>query len=318
MSNTRTRFQDSPSDTKCHVIVVSIDLLSTYRYERGDTLAGVLYFHRISDLRMGGGLTRNFRMFRTLCGEAALKNVVIVTNMWGGVEPEVGYAREAELMREDIFFKPALENGARMVRHTNTVPSAEAIIRHFFDNQPLPLQIQRELIDERMDIVETGAGRELNRELNAQIRKHQEEVRAIAEEMEIAKNDKDEEARHELAIETKRMYEEIERFENEARRLASDYQREKTEFQARLVEMERERQEGYRASAELPRCLPRLGGRPVQSPPTTALYRSSLAFLPTTEVQLENGLSGGGLFSRDSWDISGVGGTAGTYLRDLF
>jgi len=265
---------------------------------------------------MGGGLTRNFRMFRTLCGEVALKNVVIVTNMWGGVEPEVGYAREAELMREDIFFKPAIENGARMVRHTNTVPSAEAIIRHFFDNQPLPLQIQRELIDERMDIVGTGAGQELNRELNAQIKKHQEEVRAIAEEMEMARKDKDDEARHELEIETKRMHEEIERFESESRRLASDYQREKNEFQARLVEMERERQEEY-SGAEHPRCLPRLGGRRAQSPPTTS-YRTSLAFPPTAGVQLANDPSGGGLFSRDSWDISGVRTTAETYLRDLF
>ena len=290
-------------------------LPSTYSYERGSQLAGVLYFHRISDLRMGGTLTRNFKMFRTLCGEAALKNVVIVTNMWGGVEPEVGCAREAELMREDIFFKPALEKGALMVRHTNTVPSAEAIIRLFFDNQTLPFQIQRELVDEKKDIVDTGAGQELNRELNAQIRKHQEEIRAIAEEMELATRDKDEEARNELEIETKRMHEEIERFESEAGRLASDYQREKSEFQARLVEMERERQEGYRG-AEHPRCLPRWGQR-VQSPPATS-YRSSLAFPPTTEVQLGNGASGGMIFSRDLWDMSGVRGTTESYYRDPF
>ena len=33
-------------------------------------LAGIIYFHRISDLRMSGTLTRNFRMFRGLCGDA--------------------------------------------------------------------------------------------------------------------------------------------------------------------------------------------------------------------------------------------------------
>ena len=314
MSNVCTRSQYPSSDTKYHAILVSIDLPSACRYERGSTLAGVLYFHRISDLRMGGALTGNFRMFRNLCGEVALRNVVIVTNMWGGVEPEVGYAREAELRREDIFFKPALEKGARMARHTNTVPSAETIIRLFFNNQPLPLQIQRELIDEQKDIVETSAGQELNRELNAQIRKHQEDVRAIAGEMEMATQDKDEEARNELEIETKRMHEEIERFESEARRLASDYRREKNEFQARLAEMEREKQEGYRG-AERSRCLSRWGGQHVQPPPTS--YRSSLAFPPTTEVQLANDPSGGRPFSGE-WDISGVRSTAETYLRDLF
>jgi len=267
---------------------------------------------------MGGALTRNFRMFRNLCGEVALRNLVIVTNMWGGVEQEVGHAREIELMGEDIFFKPALEKGARMVRHMNTVPSAEDIIRLLINNIPLPLQIQTELVDEQKDILETGAGQELNQELNNQIKKHREEVRALAEEMELATKDKDEETRNELEIETKRMHEEIERFENEVRRLASDYRREKSEFQARLAEMEREKQEGYRG-AERSRYLPRWVGRHVQSPPP-ASYRSSMAFPPTTEEQPANdpGRSGGKIFSRDSWDMSGVRSSAETCLRDLY
>ena len=121
---------------------------------------------------MGGTHMKNFRMFRNLCGEDALKNVVIVTNMWGGVEPEVGKAREAELTREDTFFKPALEKGARMIRHDNTLSSAEVIIRLVFDNRPLPLQIQRELVNERKDVIETSAGQELN----GQILEHQEDI----------------------------------------------------------------------------------------------------------------------------------------------
>ena len=80
--------------------------------------------------------------------------------MWSRVKPEVGKEREAQLMSKDIFFKPALDNGARMVRHGNTVPSAQGIIRLLIDNRPLPLQIQRELVDENKDLVETRAGRE--------------------------------------------------------------------------------------------------------------------------------------------------------------
>jgi hypothetical protein len=73
--------------------------------------------HRISDVRMGGISTRNFKMFRQLCGESTLRNVVIVTNMWGEVGREVGEAREAELGSDDRFFKPVLDKGAHMLRH---------------------------------------------------------------------------------------------------------------------------------------------------------------------------------------------------------
>ena len=180
---------------------------------------------------MGGAQTRNFRMFRSLCGDNALRNVVIVTNMWSRVEPEVGEAFEAELMTEDIFFKPALSRDARMARHTNTVPSAEAIIRLLIDNRPLPLRIQKELVDEHKDITETTAGQELDQELNNEIRKHLEDLRILAKEMDQAMREKDEETKNELEMETRRMHEQMRRFQEEAQRLASDYQREKREFQ---------------------------------------------------------------------------------------
>jgi len=228
-------------------------------YERGSTLAGVLYFHRISDFRMGGISTRNFNMFRKLCGDNTLKNVVIVTNMWGEVDPSVGEAREAELMREDIFFKPVLDKDAQMARHANTVPSAEAIIRLVLNNHPLPLRIQEELVNQHMDISQTGAGEELNREFNAQIRKHQEEMRVLKDEMEQAMRDKDEETKRELEIETKRMQREIARFENDTKRLASDYKSEKQRLEARVTQMEAEtRQESDRVAAQYQRQIDEL------------------------------------------------------------
>ena len=176
-------------------------------------------------------------MFRELCGETTLKNVVIVTTMWEGVDRQLGERREAELMTKDAFFKPVLTKGGRMVRHGNNVASAERILRLILRNcEPLPLRIQEELVDENKDITETGAGEEINRELNAQVRKHKEEIRALREQMEQAKKDKDEETRKELEEETKRARDEIKRLENNASRLASDYQRRKEEIERSLRE----------------------------------------------------------------------------------
>jgi hypothetical protein len=189
-------------------------------------LSGVLYFHPISDIRMGGISMRNFVMFRKLCGENALKNVVIVTNMWGDVNPRIGNAREAQLMREDIFFKPVLDKGAQTTRHNNTASSAEHIIRLLINNRPLPLRIQEELVDEHKDISGTGAGEELNREFNARINKYQREMQTLMEDIQQAMRNRDEETRRELVIEAQRMEREIERFRNDSMRLESDYRKE--------------------------------------------------------------------------------------------
>jgi len=140
--------------------------------------------HRISDFRMGGISTRNFKMFRQLCGDSTLKNVVIVTNMWGEVSEDVGAARERELANEDLFFKPVIGKGAIMLRHENDGDSAHNVLRHILENNPLSLQIQRELVDEKKDISQTAAGAELNRELMLQIQRHKEEMKELQAEME--------------------------------------------------------------------------------------------------------------------------------------
>jgi hypothetical protein len=231
----------------------------TCRYKEGIKLAGVLYFHRISDNRMSGTPVNNFKMFRKLCGDSALRNVVIVTNMWEEVSPRLGEAREAELMAKDIFFKPALKRGAQMARHENTVPSAECIVRLILNNDSLPLDIQRELVDEGKDITETRAGKELNRELAGQIRRHKEEIRVLKEEMQQAMNDKDEETRRGREEDARIMQEEMERLENDARRFASDFQRQKKELEALVAEeKEKAKREAERLAAKYQEEIDRL------------------------------------------------------------
>lgn len=195
-------------------------------YESGYKLAGILYFHRISDIRMGGVSARNIRMFRKLCGDKTLKNMAIVTNMWGEVTPQVGNAREAELIKDGLFFRPILNKGAHIVRHDDTISSAEGIIRLVLNNNPLPLRIQEELVDEEKDILRTEAGEELNRELNVRVRKYQEEVRALKKEIQQVKKEKDNELRKELEVEREKMKKEITRVETEVRRLGPSYKKE--------------------------------------------------------------------------------------------
>jgi len=190
-------------------------------------------------------------MFRKLCGDSTLRNVVIVTNMWGDVDPHVGDAREAELMREDNFFKPVLDKGARMARHSNTIASARDIIRLVLDNRPLPLRIQVELVNERKDISKTGACEELNRELNDETRKHQEEMRILKGEIERAMRDKDEETRRELERQNRRIQKEVEKVKKGVGSFAADYRRDKERIETHLAEVEsKAREEAERVAAQ--------------------------------------------------------------------
>ena len=246
-------------------------------YEKGSKLAGVIYVHRISDKRFTGIAGRNFKMFRELCGDTTLKNVVIVTNMWGEVSRDVGNAREKEL--SSSFFTPALEKGAQMVRHHNTTKSAHDIIRVIMKNHPVVLQIQRELVDEHKNIVDTAAGEAVNQELNEQIRRHQAELKVVQGEMMQALKEKDEEVRQELEEETRKLQEQMEKIKQDSEGMASNYTAEKERMEAKMKKMEQEaRRERQQAEAEYNRQLADLDRRLRDSANASASDRMRLEF----------------------------------------
>ena len=163
-------------------------------------------------------------MFRNLCGETSLRSVVIVTTMWDEIPQSTGEERERELATKDVFFKPALEKGARFARHTDSLESAQAIIRSIIENQttPITLQIQDEL-SRGLNISETLAGKELGRELFEQMERHRQEMRGLMSEMQEASRMRDEESRQELALERSRMEASIIRLQIDSSNLTKGY-----------------------------------------------------------------------------------------------
>jgi DNA anti-recombination protein RmuC len=214
-------------------------------------------------------------MFRELCGDTTLKNVILVTNMWSWVSREVGEARENELIGN--FFKPALDKKAQLARHQNTAQSAHDIIRKIMNNHPVALQIQRELVDEHKDILDTAAGEAVNRELNEQIRRHQAEMKAIREEMMQALKEKDEEARQELEEETRKLQQQIENIKRDSEGMAANYAAEKQRMEARMREMGQEaRRERQRVEDACNRQIADLNRRLQQAANASAAERQKL------------------------------------------
>ena len=177
-------------------------------------------------------------MFRELCGKPTLKNVVIVTNMWGGCSTDINEAREREL--RDKLFKPAIERGAQMAPHNNTVQSAYDIIRTIIRStkrhRPGPLQIQNELVIKRKDIVETTAGKTIVRELNDQMRRHQAELREVQEGM--GRAPRDDRAQRELEEEKRRLQERMSEIKKDGVKMSRDYAVERKRVGARIKALE--------------------------------------------------------------------------------
>jgi hypothetical protein len=75
---------------------------------------------------MAGSLLKNLQMFASLCGQKAMKNVVIATTMWSEVKMESGVRREEELKRD--FWHVMLAGGCRTERFEDTYESAWSIV----------------------------------------------------------------------------------------------------------------------------------------------------------------------------------------------
>ncbi|KAJ3570926.1 hypothetical protein NP233_g4084 [Leucocoprinus birnbaumii] len=198
-------------------------------------LAGVIYMHRIVDNRMGGISSRNFRMFRQLCGDSSLSKVVIVTTMWDQIDITVGEAREAELRNKSIFFEPVVTRGAHMARHDNTHASAISIIRAILSryDEHTQLQIQEELGD-GLDIGSTKAGMELEQDIRERSTRYKADLRAVMDEIQETIRLRDEESRRELAQERERLEAMIRRLEHDSASLSSGYAEIRGRLEARV------------------------------------------------------------------------------------
>ena len=90
----------------------------TASYAAKVRLSGIIYLHRISDVRMQGSAKRNLFMFKKLCGPDSLGNVILATTMWDRVSEAEGLARETELTSTDDFWGWMVSQGSKVYRHS--------------------------------------------------------------------------------------------------------------------------------------------------------------------------------------------------------
>ena len=150
-------------------------------------LSGIIYLHSISDARMTNSSLQNLRMFRRLCGDDNLENVILATTKWGVTPVEDAIRREKDLTSEGGFWNTMIAAGSRVRRFENSAASAEALVEEILRKKEtfVPM-IQKEVVQGKK-LSDTKAGAYLNKEIEKIQKHHQQEQEALKEEMERAR-----------------------------------------------------------------------------------------------------------------------------------
>ncbi|KAK5635417.1 hypothetical protein RRF57_011129 [Xylaria bambusicola] len=152
----------------------------TRTYSNGVKLSGILYLHRINQPRMQGSALKNISLFRSLCGDDALKKVVLVTTMWDITENDIAESREKQLKNMRKYWGGMIAKGSQLIHHDNTRKSALALFNAFMEaDEKITLKIQSEMVNGNKSLEGTDAGndiKEMLAEQNARLKKERQDL----------------------------------------------------------------------------------------------------------------------------------------------
>ncbi|KAL8668800.1 MAG: hypothetical protein Q9168_006581 [Polycauliona sp. 1 TL-2023] len=155
-------------------ILTEISRILAAQYQAGLSLKGVIYLHRITDVRYQGSAVKTLNIFKKICGKMALKNVLLVTTRWSEVDESIGASREKEL--RESFWAYMLGNGSTMTRFYGNRDSATAIASQIISKRSIVLEIQRELVDEGKNLKATIAGAFVQEDITEMKTRYEKEI----------------------------------------------------------------------------------------------------------------------------------------------
>jgi myosin heavy subunit len=163
-------------------------------------------------------------MFRTLCGDDCLPNVLLVTSMWDTLlclpnGRALGEQREAELIEVPEFWGAMTRKGAKLQRHDGTKERVLEIVRSMMGMGKITTAIQEQLA-EGVTLGETDAGQVVNM-MNAEKVK---QLRADAQEH-INEQKKINEGLQKEMQEAEEKFKQLQRESQQARQQAEEVQR---------------------------------------------------------------------------------------------
>lgn len=223
----------------------------TASYSNSIKLHGIIYLHRITDPRMQGSGMRNLHMFKRLCGDQNLSNVVMATCQWERVVEADGIERERQLKETKNFWGYMVERGSQVHRHYNNRESALRLIDNLVGaNKSRPkivLDIQAQMVDEGKDLASTSAGLAVDDAISKERQRFAKQIAESQADMREALASRDRETADILKQHQEEMNERVRRLDNEHSALQVSLERLQEE---RFTKMKKALEEAERVSAE--------------------------------------------------------------------
>lgn len=223
----------------------------TASYSNSIKLHGIIYLHRITDPRMQGSGMRNLHMFKRLCGDQNLSNVVMATCQWERVVEADGIERERQLKETHNFWGYMVERGSQVHRHYNNRESALRLIDSLVgctkSRPKIVLDIQAQMVDEGKDLAETAAGQAVDDAIAKQRERFAKQIAESQADMKEALAARDRETADLLAQHQEEMNERVRRLDREHSALQVSLERLQEE---RFEKMKKALEDAERVSAE--------------------------------------------------------------------
>jgi GTP-binding protein EngB required for normal cell division len=223
----------------------------TASYSNSIKLHGIIYLHRITDPRMQGSGLRNLHMFKKLCGDKNLSNVIMATNQWERVSEADGIERERQLKETPHFWGYMIDRGSQMHRHYNTRESAlhliDSLVGGTASRPKIVLDIQKQMVDEGKDLADTGAGQAVDDAISKERQRFAKEIAESQADIREALASRDRETASILEQHQKEMNERVQKLDKEHAALQVSLERLQEE---RFAKMKKALEEAERVSAE--------------------------------------------------------------------
>jgi phosphoribosylamine-glycine ligase len=162
------------SDTQ---ILNEIARVLTAQYQLGVELKGVIYIHRITDIRYTRSAIKTLEVFKKICGPDAMKNVLLITSRWTEVDQALGSDRERQL--KEKFWSYMLSKGSNMSRFHGDRDSGVSLISQLLCKDTVVLELQSELVVKKKRLDQTAAGAYISENMEDLKAKYEEELAAL-------------------------------------------------------------------------------------------------------------------------------------------
>jgi hypothetical protein len=161
-------------------------------YSRGVLLSGLMYVHQSTAFRMSRSPMKYMSVWRKLCGESQLGATVMATTYWTAENWARSLRVEYDLITGEDFLGLANGSWKKMFRQDEGKKSAAKIIEYLVQRkQKVVLEIQRQVVDDKMKLEDTAAGISIQENLADQISSCEKELGDLREDLDYVTAQKD-------------------------------------------------------------------------------------------------------------------------------